>query len=72
MAYDVSDPTSPVFSGYVNRRDFTTTDLTLAGDLGPEGVFVIPADQSPNGEPILVLSNEVSVTTTLFRVSVAP
>jgi hypothetical protein len=69
MAYDVSDPTSPVFSGYVNRRDFTTTDLSLAGDLGPEGLVVIPADQSPNGEPILMLSNEVSVTTTLFRIS---
>jgi DNA-binding beta-propeller fold protein YncE len=71
IAYDVSEPTSPVYAGYVNRRDFTTADLSVAGDLGPEGLFVIPADQSPNGDPILVLSNEVSVTTTLFRVSVA-
>jgi hypothetical protein len=71
IAYDVSDPTAPVFAGYVNRRDFTATDLTLAGDLGPEGVVVISADQSPNGEPILMLSNEISVTTTLFRISAA-
>jgi hypothetical protein len=68
IAYDVSEPTAPTFSGYVNHRDFTATDIALAGDLGPEGIVVIPADQSPNGEPLLMLSNEVSVTTTLFRI----
>ena len=68
IAYDVTDPTAPTLSGYVNRRDFAATDIALAGNLGPEGVVVIPANQSPTGEPLLMLSNEVSVTTTLFRI----
>jgi hypothetical protein len=68
IAYDVTEPTAPTFSGYVNHRDFTAADIALAGDLGPEGVVVIPAHQSPIGEPLLMLSNEVSVTTTLFRI----
>jgi hypothetical protein len=68
IAYDVSEPTAPTFSGYVNHRDFAAPDLASAGDLGPEGLVVIPADQSPIGEPLLMLSNEVSVTTTFFRI----
>ena len=68
IAYDVTDPSAPTFSGYVNHRDFAATDIALAGDLGPEGVVVIPADQSPTSEPLLMLSNEISVTTSLFRI----
>lgn len=68
IAYDVTEPTAPMFSGYVNHRDFAATDIALAGDLGPEGVVVIPADESPTGEPLLMLSNEISVTTSLFRI----
>jgi hypothetical protein len=68
IAYDVTEPSAPTFSGYVNHRDFTATNIALAGDLGPEGVVVIPAEQSPIGEPLLMLSNEISVTTTLFRI----
>jgi hypothetical protein len=69
IAYDVTNPKSPTFSGYVNHRDFSASDLASAGDLGPEGLVVIPAAESPIGEPLLMISNEVSVTTTLFRIS---
>jgi hypothetical protein len=72
IAYDVTNPQSPTFSGYVNHRDFSASDLASAGDLGPEGLVVIPAAQSPIGEPLLMISNEVSVTTTFFRISRAP
>ncbi len=37
------------------------------GDLGPESVIVIPAAQSPNGKPLLVIANEVSGTTSIFE-----
>jgi hypothetical protein len=40
-------------------------------DLGPEGVFFIPAEQSPRGfGPLLVVTNEVSGSTTVFQVVV--
>jgi hypothetical protein len=68
IVYDVTSPTAPVFAGYVNNRDFAQTDLNLAGDLGPEGIAIIPADQSPSGTPLLMLSNEISTTTTFFEI----
>jgi hypothetical protein len=42
-------------------------------DLGPEGVFFIPGDESPDGfGPLLVVTNEVSGSTTVFEVVEKP
>ena len=70
MVYDVTEPTDPKFVQYLNNRDFAA-DLTTraAGDIGIESVLLIPAGQSPNGDPILVSANEVSGTITLFSVA---
>jgi hypothetical protein len=38
-----------------------------AGDLGPEGLKFVPAGQSPNGKPLLIVGNEVSGTTTVYE-----
>ncbi|MGR9053565.1 MAG: choice-of-anchor I family protein [Gammaproteobacteria bacterium] len=77
MVYDVTDPYDVRFVDYVNNRNFSA-DAQLAdgstnpevGDLGPEGLVFIPAHQSPNGSPLLVVGNEVSGTTTLYRIDV--
>ena len=68
MIYNVTDPTNARFVDYVNNRDFSEEDATQAGDLGPEGLLFIKADESPNGKPMLVVGNEVSGTTTLYEV----
>lgn len=39
-----------------------------AGDLGPEGVLFIPRFKSPIGAALLVVTQEVSDTTTIYRV----
>jgi hypothetical protein len=71
-AYDVSDPYAPVLSDYANNRDFLAAPASgLAGDLGPEGIIFIKAENSPNGNPLVVIGNEVSGTTTIFQVDQA-
>jgi 2',3'-cyclic-nucleotide 2'-phosphodiesterase/3'-nucleotidase/5'-nucleotidase len=70
MVYDVTIPTSPSFVTYYNNRDFTAdAESDTVGDLGPEGLIFIPIGISPNGEPLLVVTNEVSGTTTIFEIS---
>ena len=70
MTYDITDPAEAFFVDYVNNRDFTgDAEAGTAGDLGPEGLAFIAAADSPNGNPLLVVGNEVSGTTTVFEAS---
>ena len=83
MVYDVSNPTSPDFVQYMPNRDFTVEfdtnangdpdptpeQLSAAGDLGPEGFQFISPEDSPNGEALLVVANEISGTTTVYEFS---
>jgi hypothetical protein len=67
--YDLSDPRAPLFVEYVSNRDFTQPVASgLAGDLGPEGVIFVPADESPTGVPLVVVANEISGTTTIYAI----
>lgn len=63
MVYDVSQPNRPVYETYINTRNGAT------GDLGPEGMHLIPANKSPNGKPLLVVGNEVSGTTVVYQIN---
>ena len=64
MIYDVSDPSEPEFITYQNPTD----EEGNAIDIAPEGLTLISGEDSPNGEPALVVTNEVSNTTTIFNV----
>jgi len=71
MVYDITDPTAPVYAGYANNRDFSgDAEAGTAGDLGPEGVLFISAEDSPNGEPLVIVANEISGSTSVFQVVV--
>jgi hypothetical protein len=64
MLYDISRPHEPVFLDYLPPHE--------AGgliDLAPEGLLSVPAEQSPTGEPLLILSNEGSGTMTAWEVT---
>lgn len=72
--FDVTDPYQVSYAGYVNPRDFDVAvdpqvDPAAAGDLGPEGIVFIPAADSPSGEAMIAVANEISGTTTLYTVS---
>ena len=57
MLYDVTNPTAPKFMNI----------LSHTGDEGPEGLLVIPAEDSPNGRDLLVVSNEDSGTVSFYE-----
>ena len=60
MIYDITDPFAPSFIDYVN---------TSPADIAPEGLLFINEEDSPNGRPLLVVSHEVSSTTTIFEIT---
>ncbi|MEZ4287756.1 MAG: choice-of-anchor I family protein [Polyangiales bacterium] len=72
MVYNIENPENPVFCSYMPARDFSVdfddTNFELAGDLGPEGIEFVSADNSPTGENMLLVANEVSGTTTLYTI----
>ena len=77
MVYDVTMPWMPKYVTYINNRDFSVEfddkldnaeTLAKVGDLGPEGIIFIDPKESPNGQPVLVVANEVSGTTTIYGV----
>lgn len=67
FVYEVTDPRKPTFVQYLNTRDFTVAPAT--SNAGPEGLLFVPASDSPNGQPLLVVSNEVSNTTEVFSIN---
>ncbi|WP_276165478.1 choice-of-anchor I family protein [Zobellia alginiliquefaciens] len=58
FVYDISSPSAPVFLKWI----FNTQDVA------PEGLLTIPAEESPNGENLLVITNEVSNTVSIFEI----
>ena len=73
VVHDVTDPTTPKFVQYINNRDFSVdveADLLAAGDLGPEGLVFISAEDSPNGQPLLVVTSEVSGSVSIFGIDI--
>lgn len=70
MVYDVTNPYAPQFVQYLNNRNFLAApDTAAAGDLAPEGLHFISDEDSPTGTPLLVVANETSGTTTVYKIA---
>ncbi|WP_031294153.1 choice-of-anchor I family protein [Leptolyngbya sp. Heron Island J] len=58
MVYDVTDPNAPTFVTY---------EPSFSGDISPEGLLYISAEDSPIDAPLLVLTNEESNTFSVYQ-----
>jgi hypothetical protein len=65
MAYDISEPQAPRFAAYANTRNLAQVRI----DRGAEGVTFVAEDDSPNGQPLVLVGNEVSRTVSIFQVN---
>jgi hypothetical protein len=63
--FNVQNPASPTFVGYYNNRSNTAS----GPDLGAEGIIFISAADSPNGNPLVILANEVSSTLSIYQLN---
>jgi hypothetical protein len=64
MIYDISTPNNPTFVDYIHTLD-TSGIMT---DIAPEGLVFIPSTESHTGNNLLVVSNEVSGTVTIYQI----
>lgn len=64
MVFNINNPAAPVLETYANNRSLTAG----TGDLGPEGIVFIGAADSPTGQPLLLLANEVSSTVAVYSI----
>ncbi|MFI6943268.1 choice-of-anchor I family protein [Streptomyces sp. NPDC050418] len=59
MTFDITDPYAPRFKGWTRTP----------GDASPEGVGFVPASASPTREPLLLVANEGSGTTSAYEIA---
>lgn len=65
LVYDITDPNNPEFIDYYQNRAYGTT---TEGDLAPEIIKFIPANQSPNNENLLLVGYELSGSMGIIQV----
>jgi len=76
MMYNITNPAAPLYTDYINTRNFAVTasiatiDNGTVGDLGPEVVAFVSASESPNGSDLLITGNEVSGTLSIITVRI--
>ncbi|GEA10701.1 choice-of-anchor I family protein [Alteromonas sp. KUL49] len=71
FVYDVTNPYDAQFVEYVINRDLTEGLSTgdVIGDLAPESLVFVSADDSSNGQALLLVGSEVSGTVTVWQIT---
>jgi DNA-binding beta-propeller fold protein YncE len=67
FVYDITNPYDTRFVDYVINRDVTEGG-DLMGDNGPEGMVFVSAADSPTGEALVIVGNEISGTVGIWQV----
>lgn len=66
MLFNVDVPSAPVYVGYYNNR---SVGANSGPDRGAEGIIIIKKEDSPTGNDIVILANEISSTLSIFDVN---
>jgi len=61
LVFDVTNPLAPTY----------VTSLVRTGDTNPEGIVVVSESDSPSGRPLVLVTNEVSNTLSVFELTPA-
>ena len=67
IVFDVTNPANPIYVDYKNTRNLAA----FGGDNGAEGILFISAANSPTGNNIVILANEISSTLSFFSINVS-
>lgn len=60
MIFEVTHPQTPIFIRYLP---------SAPGDISPEGLAFVSANDSPTGDPLLVMAHEISGSTTVYELA---
>lgn len=69
MAYDLTNPAQPVFDLYFSSRSYDSEEEIPSGDVAPEGLSFIAAEQSPTGKALLLVAHELSGTIAVYELA---
>ena len=71
FVYDVTNPYDVQFADYIINRDLTEglSASDVIGDLAPESLVFVSAENSASGVPLLLVGNEVSGTVTVWQIT---
>jgi hypothetical protein len=72
MVYDITDPNAVTFLAYATDRDFTQVADASSTGLGPEDIKFVPAALSPINANLLLVTNEVSGSISIYTVAGLP
>ncbi|WP_017445941.1 choice-of-anchor I family protein [Gayadomonas joobiniege] len=68
FVYDISEPSEATYVDYFFNRGLNEgADIT--GDLAPEGMKFVNAEDSPSGKPLLIIGNEISGSVAVWQIS---
>lgn len=67
VVYDVTNPNAPTFNSYVNP--LMVGSGPGGTDQGPEGITFVSGCDTADGVPLVLIANEISGTTTMYRVT---
>lgn len=68
FVYDVTNPYNAKFVDYVINRDLAEGG-DLIGDSAPEGMVFVDASNSPTGNALVIIGNEVSGTVSVWQIT---
>ncbi|PKH00048.1 choice-of-anchor I family protein [Paraglaciecola sp. MB-3u-78] len=68
FVYDVTNPYATKFVDYVINRGLTEGG-NIEGDSGPEGMTFVDATNSPTGNALVIIGNEVSGTVSVWQIT---